>query len=135
MKVVFNKPFTLEIEREGQEDLIIKGTIRDFKKRESKEVETQYKTLQADLAKGKELEKKYEIAEGEEKESLEAQIKELEEKIENEGIVNSLTKKKFDLTVKIPVAEHMEIVRNIIEDYGYQFILDHIKDDLDAKKL
>jgi len=135
MKLVINKPFTLELPREGQEDLIINGTIRDLKKSEAKEVEAQYKTLQADLSKGKDLEERYEVAEGEEKVSLEAQIKALEEKIKNEDIINALTKKKFDLTVKIPVAEHMETLRNIADDFGYQLILDTIKEDLEEKKL
>lgn len=135
MKLIINKAFTLELPREGQEDLIINGTIRDLKKSEAKEVETQYKTLQADLAKGKDLEERYEVAEGEEKVSLEAQIKALEEKIKNEDIINALTKKKFDLTVKITVAEHMETLRNIAEDFGYQLILDTIKEDLEEKKL
>lgn len=134
MKLVINKPFTLELPREGQEDLIIKGTIRDLKKSETKEVEAQYKTLQSDLAKGKDLEERYENAEGEEKVSLQAQYKALEEKIKNEDIINSLTKKKFDLTVKIPVAEHMETLRSIAEDYDYELILSTIKEDLEEKK-
>ncbi len=149
MKLVFTDKFSLEIPLENGQEEVIKGTVRELKKSEQKEIKAIYKedklkekTLNKLIKEASRFEEKFErdkpnltedqIKSGFERlDKYEQDIEEQTENLNSDEMIFKGLRIRFDKTI---VSDKKDRLREICEEFGYPKVYEAINRDIEEKK-
>lgn len=144
MKLTINQPFELEYNED-----VFTGTVRELTKAESKQLKAESKIAEVHEKKLNKLNKKkaranadIQIAEKLEEyekltplldklEEIEDEIETLNENFDYEENLQTILRKRFDITVK---SDKIQEIKKLAEDFGYQLVLATIAKGAEEKK-